>query len=130
MKAHLRIARDTDQLEVIARLYERGLDFERLGSFQDHEGFDGVMLGSPGADYHLEFTHRRGHRAPKANSEEQLLVFYVPDAAEYKERLERLATAGFERVPAANPYWDRSGASFQDPDGFRVVIAQRAWPPR
>lgn len=130
MKAHLRVARDTDQLEVIASLYERGLDFERLGAFEDHEGFDGVLLGSPGAEYHLEFIHRRGHTAPKSNSEEQLLVFYVPDPAEYDERLERLAAAGFERVPATNPYWDRDGASFRDPDGFRVVIARRAWPPR
>jgi hypothetical protein len=26
-----------------------------LGSFMDHEGFDGVMLGIPGASYHLDF---------------------------------------------------------------------------
>jgi hypothetical protein len=27
------------------------------GRFEDHAGFDGVMLGEPGAPYHFEFTH-------------------------------------------------------------------------
>ena len=45
----LRIARPTDQLDDVARMYTEGLGFEVLGRFQDHDGFDGVMLGVPGA---------------------------------------------------------------------------------
>lgn len=129
MNPHLRIARDTDRLVEIADLYERGLGLQRLGSFEDHEGFDGVMLGLPGAGYHLEFTSRRGHTAPRAASEEQLLILYLPEPAAYSARLDAMDAAGFERVPAANPYWDRSGVTFSDPDGFRIVVANRAWPP-
>jgi len=59
----LRVARPTDHLEEIVRFYTDGLGLSRLGSFEDHDGFDGVMLGVPGAAYHLEFTRKRGHRA-------------------------------------------------------------------
>jgi hypothetical protein len=47
MKA--RIARPTNQLEMISEMYQEGLGLEIPGSFQDHDGFDGVMLGVPGA---------------------------------------------------------------------------------
>ena len=26
-----------------------------------------------------------------------------------------------------NPYWDRSGRTFEDPDGYRVVIQRASW---
>ena len=55
----LRVARPTDHLEEIVRFYTDGLGLSRLGSFEDHDGFDGVMLGVPGAAYHLEFTRKR-----------------------------------------------------------------------
>jgi hypothetical protein len=59
MQTTLRVARATDRLEEVARFYLEGLGLNKLGSFENHEGFDGVMLGSPGAPYHLEFTHQR-----------------------------------------------------------------------
>ncbi len=77
--AHLRVARATDQMSEVVRFYCDGLGFEILGSFEDHAGFDGVMLGHAGSGYHLEFTHRRGERAGRAPTEENLLVFYLPD---------------------------------------------------
>jgi hypothetical protein len=30
--------------------------------------------------------------------------------------------AGFVPVSAVNPYWDRDGVTFEDPDGYRVVL--------
>lgn len=53
-KAVLRIARPTDRLQEIATLYCRGLGFEKLGEFVDHQGFDGMMIGHPQHAYHLE----------------------------------------------------------------------------
>ena len=47
MKAALRVARPTDDLDTVATMYRIGLGFEILGSFADHQGFDGVMLGHP-----------------------------------------------------------------------------------
>lgn len=75
----LRVARPTDQLEAVVRFYTVGVGLAGLASFEDHEGFDGVMLGTPGAPYHLEFTRRRGHAAGRAPTEDNLLVFYHPD---------------------------------------------------
>ncbi len=34
---------------------------------------------------------------------------------------------GFEPVPAFNPYWDRNGATFEDPDGYRVLLQNAPW---
>jgi catechol 2,3-dioxygenase-like lactoylglutathione lyase family enzyme len=42
---HLRIARPTDHLSEVIHFYRDGLGFELLSSFEDHDGFDGAMLG-------------------------------------------------------------------------------------
>lgn len=86
------------------------------------------MLGRTGAAYHLEFTRKNGHRAGKAPSEDNLLVFYLPDRAEWEWAVERLESQGHRPVPAFNPYWDRRGKTFPDPDGYRVVLQNAAWP--
>ena len=39
----MRVARPTDNLEVISKMYSEGLGFDVIGSFKDHEGFDGVI---------------------------------------------------------------------------------------
>ena len=122
----LRVARPTDHLEEVVRFYIEGLGFARLGSFEDHDGFDGVMLGVPGADYHLEFTRKRGHRAGPAPTQDNLLVFYLPDASEWSAAVERMRGAGYEPVPSFNPYWERRGRTFEDPDGYRVVIQRES----
>jgi len=75
----LRVARPTDNLEALLRFYQRGLGLELLFRFEDHDGFDGVILGREGAPYHLEFTHARGHVAGRAPTPDNLLVFYLPD---------------------------------------------------
>ena len=123
----LRIARPTDRLGEIAALYRAGLGLEELGRFEDHDGFDGVILGAAGAPWHLEFTYERGHAAGRAPTEENLLVLYLPDAAAWDARVAAMDAAGFARVPARNPYWDRDGVTFEDPEGWRVVITRRAW---
>jgi hypothetical protein len=48
-KAHLRVARPTDNLVEVMKFYRDGLGFEVLYEFKDHDGFDGVMLGHKGA---------------------------------------------------------------------------------
>lgn len=125
---HLRVARPTDNLPEIIRFYRDGLGFEVIGSFEDHEGFDGVMLGHPGAAYHLEFTRQRSHRAGRAPSKDNLLVFYLPDAGEWRRAVERMAAHGYSPVDSYNPYWNRLGKTFEDADGYRVVLQQAAWP--
>ena len=36
--------------------------------------------------------------------------------------------AGFVATPPLNPYWNRRGQTFVDPDGYRVVLEQDVWP--
>jgi catechol 2,3-dioxygenase-like lactoylglutathione lyase family enzyme len=127
-QAHLRVARPTDDLSAVVRFYRDGLGLDVLSEFKDHEGFDGVMLGRRGAGYHLEFTRKKGHQAGKALTEDNLLVFYLPDKAEWQQAIDRLEQHGYQPVPAFNPYWDRLGKTFADPDGYRVVLQNAAWP--
>ena len=128
-KAHLRVARPTDNLAAVLRFYRDGLGFELLAEFKDHDGFDGAMLGRRGAAFQLEFTRKAGHKAGRAPTEDNLLVFYLPDAAAWKLAVSRLEGAGHRAVKAFNPYWDRRGRTFEDPDGYRVVLQNAAWGP-
>ena len=123
----LRIARPTDRLEEVVRFYRDGLGFAVIASFEDHAGFDGMMLGLAGATYHLEFTRQRGHTAGVAPSKEHLLAFYLPDHTEWLEAIARLEQTGYASVAAHNPYWDIHGRTYEDPDGYRVVLQNRAW---
>jgi len=127
--AHLRVARPSDDLPAVTRFYREGLGFEVLFAFEDHDGFDGIMLGHPAAPYHLEFTRRRGHTAGRAPTQDNLLVFYLPDPDAWKAAVGRLKAAGNGPVLAFNPYWDRHGLTFEDPDGYRIVLQNEAWSP-
>lgn len=124
---HFRVARPTDDLEAVLRFYRDGVGMEVIASFADHAGFDGVMLGLAGAGYHLEFTHHRGHLVGRAPTQDHLLVFYIPDAAVWRAAVERMRGLGYLPVPSYNPYWDERGATFEDPDGYRVVFQNAAW---
>ena len=126
-KVHLRVARPTDNIQDLIRFYRDGLGFEIIGSFEDHQGFDGVMLGHASLSYHLEFTHHRGHHVGRAPTEENLLVFYLPDHAKWKKAVGRMAKQGYQPVKSYNPYWDMQGKTFEDPDGYRVVLQNAAW---
>lgn len=123
----LRVARPTDDLEALLPFYRNGLGFDVLYRFQDHDGFDGVMLGRPGAPYHLEFTRARSHVAGRAPTQDHLLIFYLPAIEEWQAAVDRMEAAGFSAVSAFNPYWDQHGRTFEDPDGYRVVIQNAAW---
>lgn len=80
-----------------------------IGSFADHDGFNGVMLGVPGEPYHLELTRLRGHIAGRAPSADNLLVFYLPDAKDWRTAVDRMRKAGYEPVASFNPYWAAPG---------------------
>ena len=126
--AHLRIARATDHMAAVVAFYRDGLGLQVLASFQDHAGFDGVMLGLAGAAWHLELTHQRGASARPASSPDDLLVLYLPDRARWEAAVQRMRDHGHAPVRSANPYWDARGLTFEDADGFRIVLQQAAWP--
>ena len=123
----LRIARPTEHLERLVRFYVEGLGLRVLGSFEDHEGVDGVMVGLSRARFHLEFTHRQGHRVGRAPTKDHLLVFYMPSHEAWQAAVDRMRAAGHQSVPSSNPYWDRAGLTFEDPDGYRIVLENSEW---
>jgi len=123
----LRVARPTDNLTAVADMYVNGLGLTVLAAFEDHDGFDGIIIGHPQLPYHLEFTAQKGHQVGKAPNAEHLLVFYVPDADEWQTACARMLSAGFQEIAAHNPYWDVAGKTFQDVDGYGVVLQQGAW---
>ena len=126
--AQLRVARRTNRIEEVVAFYSNALGVRILGKFKDHEGSEGVMLGHEGAGYHLEFTTKRGHFSGPAPSQEHLLVFYLPDAKAWRDTIDRVESLGLSPVTSFNPYWDRNGRTYEDPDGYRVVLQNAAWP--
>jgi catechol 2,3-dioxygenase-like lactoylglutathione lyase family enzyme len=118
----VRWARPTDRLEECVAFYRDGLGLRELGRFEGHAGYDGVLLGLPGSDYHLELTsHADGSPGP-APTTDNLLVLYL-DSREAAEALAaRLASRGHPAVEPENPYWDGRSVTVADPDGWRVVL--------
>jgi catechol 2,3-dioxygenase-like lactoylglutathione lyase family enzyme len=127
MATHLRIARPVSDLARSVDMYCRGLGYVVLGSFEDHGGFDGVMVGAPGGGYHFEFTHCRAHPVKPAPTFEDLVVLYVPETDAWEAACLRIVAAGFRAVASFNPYWDRRGRTFEDDDGYRVVLQRADW---
>jgi catechol 2,3-dioxygenase-like lactoylglutathione lyase family enzyme len=128
MAPTLRVARPSDDLDALLRFYRDGLGLAVLYEFAaDEDGFEGVMLGQKGAPYHFEFTKKHGHPAGHAPTQDNLVVFYYPDVAQWRAAGQRMRDAGFVPVKSFNPYWDIQGLTFEDPDGYRVVLQNDAW---
>jgi catechol 2,3-dioxygenase-like lactoylglutathione lyase family enzyme len=122
---HLRVARHTERLDEVVAFYRDGIGLPELGGFRDHRGYDGTFLAVPGTGAHLEFTTGGAHGAPAPNPE-SLLVLYLGDRATLDSVAARLTVPA---VAPANPYWADRGLTFEDPDGFRVVLVPEAWQP-
>ncbi len=123
----LRVARPTDNISALLPFYISGLGFKILSQFENHSGFTGAILGHERAPYHLEFTTAEGHTAGRAPSQDNLLVFYIPEASEWHDAVNRMKEAGFQAVKSFNPWWDDKGYTFEDPDGWRVVLQGSEW---
>lgn len=130
MRHHLRLARPVSDLPRSIEMYCRGLGLHLLGSFDNHAGFDGAMLGHPGASYHFEFTSSRRGAVKPSPTPEDLAAFYVPVHADWTAACDSMRKAGFASVPPHNPYWLANGCTFEDPDGYRVVLQNSSWPAR
>ena len=108
-------------------MYCEGLNLRVLGSFENHDGFDGVMLGAADMSYHFEFTQCRNHPVVPSPTPEDLAVFYIPDTIEWQRMSGAMLAAGFNEVAPFNPYWAIRGRTFEDPDGYRVVLQNADW---
>ena len=79
-QARLRVARPSDDLEAVVRFYRDGLGFDVLYEFRDHDGLRRRHARSAvGRRGTSSSRARRGHRAGRAPTEDNLLVLYLPD---------------------------------------------------
>jgi hypothetical protein len=62
-----------------------------------------------------------------APTQDNLLVFYIPERDDWEVACLAMQQAGFIPVPSYNPYWDGSGKTYEDLDGYRVVLQNQAW---
>jgi catechol 2,3-dioxygenase-like lactoylglutathione lyase family enzyme len=119
------VARPTRDLERATCFY-RLLELPVIASFEDHDGYSGVVFGVPDASRQLELVLHEGE-VPAPTREDQL-VLYLGSAGAVARAEERMRAAKFEPQVAANPYWERNGAvCFVDPDGYWLILSPDAW---
>ena len=117
-----RFARHTNNLEQIKSFYIDILGLELLGGFENHEGYDGVFIGKPNENWHLEFT--KSDEIVTFNfGEEDILVFYPNTKLEFELIHDRIESHSIKFIDSKNPYWNENGKMILDPDGYRVVIS-------
>ena len=123
-----RIARPTHQLEEVLRFYQEGLQLPLLGRFENHNGYSGVMLGLPDYGHHLEFISQPQGCPCPAPSKENLLVLYFEEEEKFLEIKNSIESLGFQPVTPENPYWETNSLTYEDPDGWRIVLFKGRYP--
>ncbi|MGF1727321.1 VOC family protein [Photobacterium nomapromontoriensis] len=123
----LRVVRPTDDVKQVAKMYSKALGFEMLKQFENQDGFDGIVLGHKKHNYHIEFVNKIGTSVGPAPTAEHLLVFYVDCSQAWERACRNMIDAGFSVVESTNPYWEKVGKTFEDLDGYRVVLQNRDW---
>ena len=116
-----RYARHTNDLARLTQFYVEVIGLDKLGEFNDHSGYNGVFLGFPGSDWHIEFTES-SDEAKHTPDEDDLLVFYANNKREFDEIITRVEERQIPQKKSKNPYWAQHGIEITDPDGFGVII--------
>lgn len=128
--SHLRIARPCRDIEIAQKFWVAGLGLKVLWRSpppsETEGGHELLMLGWPGASWHLELVHVDEQEAFPTPTEEDLIVLYL-DGQIDPEAIEKLLQAGGRRVTHANEYWNKWGVIIADPDGYQLVLCTRAW---
>ena len=120
----LRVARHTNNLENIKSFYANILGLEILGGFENHNNYDGIFIGKPSENWHLEFTKSKEKINISCN-EEDYLVFYPENQLEYEQILKNIEANKIKFITSKNPYWNENGKIILDPDGFGVIICNQ-----
>ena len=117
-----RFARHTNDLEQIKSFYIAILGFELLGTFENHNGYDGVFIGKSNENWHLEFTKTK-EVISFDFKEDDILVFYPASKTEFDLLVHKLQSHEIEFIKVKNPYWNENGKMILDPDGYRILIS-------
>lgn len=124
--AQIRIARPTRNLRVTRSFYEAAVGFSVLAEWEEHEGYDGVVLAIGGPHRQLELLQHESVE-PTPSTEDQI-VLYLGSGEAVAVASKRIRDHGHTPVLSPNPYWARDGAvCFVDPDGYWLVLSPSAW---
>ena len=116
-----RYARHTLNLQRIEKFYTEIVGLERLGGFENHNHYTGLILGFPGQSWHLEFT--TSDEKPKSIfDDDDILVFYVNSRTELSEVKNKIELGNIKMEMPKNPYWVNNGIMISDPDGFKIIF--------
>ena len=92
-------------------------------SFSSRPGFGYThVLGGDGR-WWLSYEHGSPGEAP---SRDNLLVLYLAEPGAVETVAARLESSGHRSVEPENPYWKANSITFEDPDGWRVVLVRGA----
>ena len=123
----LRVARPSDDLQALLPFYQQGLGLTLLYRFEDHDGFDGVMLGHETAPYHFEFTKARGHQAGRAPPETTCSSSISRRRRSGRRPSDGCATRASRPFRRSTHIGIATAWRSRIPDGYRVVLQQAAW---
>jgi hypothetical protein len=117
-----RYARHTRDLKKMEVFYTTIVGLQVLGGFQNHGMYDGLFLGVPNENWHLEFTV--SDQIPvKGFDADDCLVFYLHSEIEMNILKKQLHKHTVQMEIPRNPYWKKNGLMISDPDGFNIVFA-------
>ncbi len=117
-----RYARHTQKLESLIYFYTAIFNFEILGKFENHDGYNGVFLGRKGERWHLEFTEN--DELPKHTfDEDDALVFYPESQKEYDDILNNLEKYEVPILSPKNSYWQENGICFEDCEHYPIIVS-------
>lgn len=116
-----RYARHTNNMKSIIEFYTKVIGLEILGKFENHSNYNGVFLGLPNFDWHLEFTESND-TANHNPDEDDLIVFYLNSEEEFEAIKKNAGKFDYSFVQSKNPYWQINGIEIKDPDGYGVIL--------
>jgi catechol 2,3-dioxygenase-like lactoylglutathione lyase family enzyme len=121
-----RLVRVSRHLEKVVRFYRDGIGLQELSRFVDEKGYSGVCLGIAGQNWEMEITQHKSLKPSPAPDKDNLLVFYMDGMGAIGKLVITLGRMGHFPVSQEHPLWHEVGVTFEDPDGWRVVLVEHA----
>lgn len=122
----IRVARPSRDLDRAWAFYHEAVGLPITSSFDEHDGYSGVIFGLPDGAVQLELVFHADVE-PSPTDEDQL-VLYLGSAEAVAGLATSIGNAGYEVKTASNPYWARECAiAFVDPDGYWLILSPGSW---
>ncbi len=101
-----RYARHTNDLKSLIKFFTEVIGLKKFGGFENHSGYNGVFLGYPPLDWHLEFTESNA-KVDHRPDEDDLIVFYFNSEEELNTIKKNIENSGIPLIKSKNSYWQK-----------------------